>query len=164
MRTYLNLGGDKVVVNTAAVECPGFMTEIATLYGSQCVVLSIDAKHHGDGRYEVFTHFGSRPTGLDPVEWAARGETFGAGEVLITAIDHDGSLRGFDLELCRRVADAVRVPVLILGGAGNWTHMLEGFERGGASAVCTQNIYHFTETSIRSAKEYLARKGVPVRR
>lgn len=160
---YLALGADKIIVNSAAVERPAFITEIARLYGSQCVVLSIDAKKTGEGGYEVYSDFGARPTGLDPVEWARRGEELGAGEILITSIDRDGSLQGYDIALSRRVADAVRVPVLILGGAGNWKHFVEGLTEANASAVCTQNIYHFTEQSIKSAKTYLSNAGIEVR-
>lgn len=160
---YLALGADKIIVNSAAVERPAFITEIARLYGSQCVVLSIDAKRKDGGAYEVHSHFGARPTGLDPVEWARRGEEMGAGEILITSIERDGSLQGYDLELSRRVADAVRVPVLVLGGAGNWKHFVEGLTEAHASAVCTQNIYHFTEQSIKSAKAYLSNAGIEVR-
>jgi cyclase len=160
---YLALGADKVVVNTAAVERPAFIGEIARRYGSQCVVLSIDAKKKADGGYEVWSHFASRPTGLTLEDWARRGEELGAGEILITAIERDGSLEGYDLELCRRVADTVGIPILILGGAGNWKHFVDGFTQGHASAVCTQNIYHFTEGAIRSAKTFLDRAGIPVR-
>ena len=163
VKRYLGLGADKVVVNTRAIERPEFITEIARLYGSQCVVLSIDAKKKEGGGYEVYSHFGGRETGLDPADWARRGEELGAGEILITSIDRDGSLQGYDLDLCRRVSDAVNAPVLILGGAGNWKHFVEGFAEGCASAVCTQNIYHFTESSIRSAKTYLKGAGVEVR-
>lgn len=159
----LRLGADKVVVNSAAVERPELLSEIAARYGAQCVVLSMDVKKHPDGRYEVFSHQGSRPTGLDPVDWARRGVGLGAGEVLLTAMDRDGALQGYDLELCRRVADAVPVPVDVLGGCGTWQHMVDGVRKGGASGVCTQNIYHFTETSIKSAKRVLHGAGIPVR-
>ena len=160
---YLALGADKVVINTAAVERPEFITDVAQRYGSQCVVLSIDAKAQDGGNYEAFSSQGSQPTGLDPVEWAQAGVDLGAGEILLTAIDRDGSLRGYDLTLCRRVVDAVPVPVLILGGAGNWRHFAEGLGVAGAAAVCTQNIYHFTETSVRTAKKFLHEQGFSVR-
>ena len=159
----LAVGADKVVVNTGALERPALIGEIANAYGAQCVVVSIDAKRRDDGSYEVHGRFGAEPTGWDPADWAREAQALGAGEILITSIDRDGWLQGYDLELCRRVADAVTVPVLILGGCGSWKHMAEGFDAGHASAVCTQNIYHFTETSIQSAKRYLAGQGVEVR-
>lgn len=159
----LRAGADKVVVNTEAVRRPEFITEIAQRYGSQCAVVSIDARGRGDGAYEVCTEFGTHPTGLDPAAWATAAEAAGAGEILITSIARDGSLEGYDHALNRRVVDAVTIPVLICGGAGNWQHFVDGFRESGASAVCTANIYHFTETSIRSAKEYLHRAGVAVR-
>lgn len=160
--TFLSFGADKVVVNSGAVERPELISEIAQRYGSQCVVLSLDAKRN-DAGYEVFSHFGRRPTGMTPEAWARRGEALGAGEILVTSIDRDGSLMGYDLELCRRVAAAVQVPVLICGGAGNWTHFVAGVRDGHASAVCTANIYHFTETSIASAKAFMSKAGIPVR-
>ncbi len=162
VEAFLELGADKVVVNSGAVERPELITEIAKLYGSQCVVLSIDARKTGNG-YEVMSHFGKRPTSMSPIEWARRGQELGAGEILVTSIERDGSLNGYDLELCRAVVDAVSVPVLVCGGAGSWRHFVEGFVEGGASAVCTANIYHFTETSILSAKRYLAKNGIEVR-
>jgi cyclase len=163
VRAFMAVGGDKVVVNTGAIRAPELIGEIARNYGAQCVVVSIDARRQADGRYEVFSEFGAKPTGMDPVAWAKRAEALGAGEILITAIDRDGSLQGYDLDLCRRVSDAVRVPVLVLGGAGSWKHFADGLIAGGASAVCTQNIYHFTEASIASAKAFLARQGFAVR-
>ena len=162
MRYLLNAGADKIVVNTGALKRPELISEIAELYGSQCVILSIDAKLT-DGTYEVFSDFGSKPTERDPAEWAAEGEHRGAGEVLITSIDRDGWLQGYDLELCQQIVSAVNTPVLVLGGAGNWKHFVAAFEMGGASAACTQNIYHFTESSIKSAKDYLRKAGVNVR-
>jgi len=163
VRRFMAVGGDKVVVNSGAVERPGLITEIAEAYGSQCVVLSIDARKTPAGGYEVFSGCGGKATGLDPAAWATRGEELGAGEVLITSIERDGSLQGYDLTLCKRISDAVSVPVLVLGGAGSWKHFVEAIEKGGASAVCTQNIYHFTESSILSAKKFLADRGIAVR-
>lgn len=156
-------GADKIALNTGAVETPDLVTRAAELYGAQAVVVSIDAWRHDDGRYEVYTHFGSRPTGLDPAEWARRAEDLGAGEILVTSIQKDGSLEGYDDVLTKRVSSAVGVPVLAAGGAGKWQDFVEGFNEGGAAAVCTTNIYHFTETSIRSAKLYLQRAGIPTR-
>lgn len=156
-------GADKVVLNTGAVETPELVARAAELYGTQAVVVSIDAHRHDDGRYEVRTHFGSRPTGLDPGDWAQRAEQLGAGEILVTSIEKDGSLEGYDNELNRLVASRVGIPVLVAGGAGKWQDFVDGFARGGASAVCTTNIYHFTESSIRSAKQFLQRAQIPVR-
>ena len=163
VKRLLDLGADKVVVNTGAIERPQLIADIATPYGSQCVVLSIDARLEPDGGYQVYSRFGTCPTGRVPSEWAREGEERGAGEILITSVERDGALQGYDLALCRSVSDAVSVPVLVLGGAGNWKHFVEAFTEGGASAVCTQNIYHFTEASILSAKAYLAKAGIPVR-
>jgi len=163
VRRFMGLGADKVVVNTGALERPALIGEIARLYGSQCVVVSIDVRRHADGGYEVFSEFGSKATGRAPEKWAQEAVDAGAGEILVTSIDRDGSLLGYDLEICRRVAEAVRVPVLISGGAGNWGHFVDGLTTGQASAVCTSNIYHFTETSIRSAKQHLRNAGVNVR-
>jgi imidazole glycerol-phosphate synthase subunit HisF len=163
VRRFMRMGADKVVVNTGALERPLLISEIAEAYGAQCVVLSIDAKRQADGRFEVFGRCGIWATGRAPDEWAAEGERLGAGEILITAMDRDGWLQGYDLDLCRRVSDAVSVPVLVLGGCGTWQHMAEGLTQGGASAVCTQNIYHFTEPSIRAAKKFLDAKHIPVR-
>jgi len=159
---YLSVGADKVVVNTGAVDRPELVSEIANRYGSQCVVASIDARRTADG-YEVMAEFGRRATGLKPEDWARRLADLGAGEILVTSIERDGSLSGYDLALVRRVAEAVRVPVLAAGGAGNWKHFQDALVEGKAAAACTSNIYHFTETSIASAKAYLAKNGVPVR-
>lgn len=163
VHTLLRMGADKVVMNTGVLERPELISEAAALYGSQCVVVSIDAWRHEDGRYEVFTRFGTSPTGRRPEEWARRAEELGAGEILITSIEKDGSLEGYDNRLNRLVSNAVGIPVLVAGGAGKWQDFVDGFVEGGASAVCTTNIYHFTETSIRSAKQYLHRAAIPVR-
>ncbi len=163
VKRFLDAGADKVVVNTGALRRPELITKIARLYGSQCVVLSIDVQKHDDRRYEVYSDFGGEPTGRNPVEWACEGQELGAGEILVCPIQRDGWLQGYDLDLCRAVSVAVSLPTLILGGAGNWKHFVEGFEQGHASAVCTQNIYHFTESSIKSAKSYLKRAGIEVR-
>jgi cyclase len=159
---YLSVGADKVVVNTGAIDRPKLVSEIAKRYGSQCVVASIDARRTADS-YEVMAGFGRQPTGLAPQDWARRLAELGAGEILVTSIERDGSLAGYDLALIRSVAEAVRVPVLAAGGAGNWRHFQDALVEGKAAAACTSNIYHFTETSIASAKAYLARNGVPVR-
>lgn len=162
IKTYLDLGADKVVINTAAIEDPEFISEAARLYGSQCIVLSMDVRKT-DGDYEVYSHFAQTPTGQTPEVWAREAEALGVGEILVTSVERDGSLAGYDLELCRRVVDATGVPVLICGGAGNWKHFEQALTTGGADAACTANIYHFTDSAITSAKRYLANAGVPVR-
>lgn len=162
VKTYLAAGADKVAINTGALRRPELISEIASLYGSQCVVLSIDAKRSADGSYEVFSDFGANATGRSAVDWARESADRGAGEILITSIDRDGSLQGYDLDLCRSVSHAVSIPVLVSGGAGNWSHFVQGFQEG-AEAVCTSNIYHFTDSSIRSAKSYLQNAGIAVR-
>jgi len=162
VRTAMAVGADKVVVNTGALDRPELISEIATAYGKQCVVLSIDAAKTPAGDYTVMAEFATRDMAMDPAKWAKQGEALGAGEVMITSVERDGSLLGYDGDLCQSVIQAVSVPVLILGGAGNWQHFQQGFALG-AHAVCTQNIYHFTETSIASAKKFLAKKGVEVR-
>lgn len=161
-RRFMALGADKVVVNTGALERPALIGEIAGPYGAQCVVVSIDATRTDKG-YEVCSHNGTRPTGKDPADWAAEAVAAGAGEILVTSIERDGSLSGYDIELCRHVARRVSVPVLIAGGAGAWKHFVEGVVDGGASGVCTSNIYHFTESSIRSAKAYMSKAGLAMR-
>jgi cyclase len=163
VHTLLRMGADKVVVNTGAIDSPELVTRVAELYGAQCVVVSIDALRLPDGSYEVYAEQGTRPTGLGPHDWAQQAEELGAGEILVTSIEKDGSLDGYDNALNRLVSDAVTVPVLASGGAGKWQDFVDGFVEGGASAVCTTNIYHFTETSIRSAKAFLHRAGIPVR-
>ena len=162
VRRFMALGADKVVVNTGAIERPELITEIASQYGAQCVVLSVDAKPEPAGGYQVYSQCGQTPTGFLAADWAKRGVELGAGEVLITAMEKDGWLQGYDLDLCRHVVEAVPVPVLALGGAGTWQHMVDVFNIG-VDAACTQNIYHFTETSIKSAKNYLSNKGILVR-
>jgi cyclase len=159
----LRLGADKVVLNTGAIDRPSLITEAAASYGAQCVVLSMDVRRDAAGAYEVFAEFGRRPTGLDPAAWAKQAQDLGAGEILVTAIERDGSLEGYDNELNRIVSEAVTVPVLVSGGAGKWQDFCDGFLVGKASAVCTTNVYHFTETSIQSAKRFLSRAGIPVR-
>lgn len=163
VRKLMSLGADKVVLNTGAIERPELITETARQYGAQCAVLSVDAKKNDDGGYEVYSSFGTKPTGMTPGEWSEKGEELGAGEVMITSIERDGWLQGYDIELCTQVHNAVSIPVLVLGGAGSWKHFTEVFQACDVSAVCTQNIFHFTEQSIHSAKTFLARKGIDVR-
>jgi cyclase len=164
IRALLLAGADKVSLNTAAVATPELITESAERFGSQCIVLAIDAKRAGDdGRWDVYTHGGRTPTGLDAVEWARRGEALGAGEILLTSMDRDGTKDGYDLALTRAVVEAVGVPVIASGGAGTLEHLHEALTVGGADAALAASVFHFNEYSIRDAKAYLRSRGVPVR-
>ena len=163
-RKLLRAGADKVGVNTTAVERPEVIGEIAMEFGAQCVVVAIDAKWvEADRRYEVFTHGGRRPTGIDAVEWAARVETLGAGELLLTSMDRDGTRDGYELELTRQVVDACRMPVIASGGVGTLEHLVEGARDGHADAVLAASIFHFGEHTVAEAKERLAAAGLVVR-
>lgn len=162
-RLLLNAGADKVVINTEAVNRPDFITAAANVFGAQCVVVSIDAMRNESGKYEVYTECGKKASGLEPASWAKKAQEHGAGEIMITSIERDGMLEGYDNELNRSVAQSVNIPVLACGGAGKWQDFVEGFSQSGVSAVCSTNIYHFTETSIKSAKKYLMRNGISVR-
>lgn len=163
VRRLLQVGADKVAVNTAAVQTPGLIRQAAQRFGTQCVVVSIDAKQLGNGQYEVYTHSGTRPTELDPVTLAQEVEKLGAGEILLTSIDRDGTMTGYDLELTRQVSEAVSIPVIASGGAGNYEHMLQVLFQGKASAVAAASIFHFTQQTPLEAKRYLAEHGIPVR-
>jgi cyclase len=164
-RGLLMAGAEKVSVNTAAVERPELISEIADEFGSQCVVLAIDARRRAadEGGFEVTTHGGRTPTGLDAVEWAQRGEALGAGEILLTSMDRDGTKDGFDLELTRAVSDAVGVPVIASGGVGTLDHLVDGVIEGGADAVLAASIFHFGEHSVADAKDALMSAGIIVR-
>src|SRR5262249_43498086 len=151
---------DKVAINTAAVLTPELVTEVAQIFGSQCAVVSVDARRHEDGRYEVFTNSGTTATGLDPAEHAREVERLGAGEILLTSIDRDGTMEGYDLELVRRVAAAVSIPVIASGGAGSPADMAAALLEGGASAVAAASIFHFTEQTPLEAKHYLRDRGI----
>ena len=163
IRRLLLAGADKVSINSAAVARPEFVREAAEKYGDQCIVVAIDARSSGPGKWEVFTHGGRKGTGLDAVDWARRMAESGAGEILLTSMDRDGTKSGFDLELTRAVSDAVPVPVVASGGVGTLDHLVDGVTKGGASAVLAASIFHFGEFTIAQAKEHLARAGVPVR-
>jgi cyclase len=158
----LGAGADKVSVNTAAVERRELVTEIADEFGTQCVVCAVDAKRRPGG-FEVHVHGGRTPTGIDAVEWAADAAALGAGEILLTSMDRDGTRLGFDLELTRAVVDAVGVPVIASGGVGSLEHLVEGITEGGADAVLAASIFHFGEHSIAEAKELMAERGITVR-
>ena len=163
VRRLLHAGADKVSMNTSAVQNPDLVGEAAARFGNQCIVVAIDAKAVASGRWEVFTHGGRRPTGRDAVAWAQQVETLGAGEILLTSMDRDGTRQGFDLALTRAVADAVDIPVIASGGVGNLDHLVAGILEGHADAVLAASIFHFGEYTIRQAKEHLARHGIEVR-
>ncbi|MGE0254786.1 MAG: imidazole glycerol phosphate synthase subunit HisF [Alphaproteobacteria bacterium] len=163
IRRLLLAGADKVSINTAAVHRPEFVGSAAEKFGSQCIVVAVDAKATAPGRWEVFTHGGRNPTGLDAVEWARRMTALGAGEILLTSMDRDGTRAGFDTALTRAVSDAVSVPVIASGGVGTLDHLVEGVTQGHASAVLAASIFHFGTFRLRQAKEHMARAGVPVR-
>ncbi|MFO1362459.1 MAG: imidazole glycerol phosphate synthase subunit HisF [Burkholderiales bacterium] len=162
VRRLLNAGADKVSINTAAVQRPALVAEAAEHFGAQCIVVAIDAKRAGE-RWEVFTHGGRRPTGLDAVDWARRMEAAGAGELLLTSMDRDGTRAGFDLPLTRAVCDAVGVPVIASGGVGTLEHLVAGVLEGGAEAVLAASIFHYGEHTVREAKALMAARGIEVR-
>jgi cyclase len=164
IRRLLNAGADKVSINTAAVHRPEFVREAAERFGSQCTVVAIDARQvPGEERWEVFTHGGRRPTGIDAVEWAHRLEEYGSGEILLTSMDRDGTKDGYDIPLTRAVVDAVSIPVIASGGVGTLAHLHDGFTKAGASACLAASIFHYREHTIAEAKEYLSARGVAVR-
>ena len=163
IRKLLLAGADKASIMTAAVKRPEFVSEAAERFGSQCIVVAIDARRSGPGKWEVFTHGGREPTGIDAVEWAKRMAASGAGEILLTSMDRDGTKEGFDCELTRAIADSVTIPVIASGGVGTLDHLVEGVRQGHAAAVLAASIFHFGEYSIGQAKEYMARAGIPVR-
>ncbi len=167
IRTMLNAGADKVSINTAAIREPQLVADASARFGAQCIVVAIDAKRvqdrDGAPRWEIFTHGGRRPTGIDALAWARRMAELGAGEILLTSMDRDGTRDGFDLALTRAVSDAVPVPVIASGGVGNLEHLAEGVLEGGADAVLAASIFHFGEYSIAEAKAHMAGRGIEVR-
>ncbi len=163
-RIMLNAGADKVGINTAAIHRPELISEAADAFGSQCVVLAMDAKRSGAGNWLVHTHGGRKPTELDAVEWAVRAQELGAGEILLTSMDADGTKDGYDIELTAAVSRAIDIPVIASGGAGTLDHLADVLESGGADAVLAASIFHFGEFTIDEAKDHLASRGLPVRR
>ena len=163
VRNLLNAGADKVSINTSAVTNPQLVADASARFGSQCIVVAIDAKQVGADRWEVFTHGGRKATGLDAVEWARKMQSLGAGEILLTSMDRDGQKNGFDLPLTRRVTDALEIPVIASGGVGNLQHLADGVLQGGADAVLAASIFHFGEYTVRQAKEYMAQHGIEMR-
>ena len=162
-QAVLDAGADKVSVNSAAVARPELIAELAEVFGAQCVVLAIDARRRDAGGYEVYVNGGRRPTGRDAVEWAREGVERGAGEILLTSMDRDGTEDGYELELTRAVAEAVDVPVIASGGAGNLDHLVDAIEEAGADAVLCASIFHYGQYTVRQAKERMRTAGIPVR-
>jgi cyclase len=163
VKKLLRSGADKITINTQAVRDPGFITACARVFGSQCTVVAIDVKKTDNGACEVVIDRGREPTGLSPVDWAVRAEQSGAGEIYLTSIDRDGSRLGYDLDLIRSVATAVGIPVVAFGGVSIWQHLIEGIIEGHAEAVAAANVFHYTENSLKKAKEYMRQAGIDVR-
>ena len=163
VRALLLAGADKVSINTAAVANPAFVAEAAEKFGTQCIVVAIDAKRVAGGGFETFTHGGRRPTGIDAIQWARRMADAGAGEILLTSMDQDGTRAGFDLALTRTVADAITIPVIASGGVGTLDHLVEGIRDGHATAVLAASIFHFGTHSIGEAKAHMRAAGIPMR-
>ncbi|MEC5396763.1 imidazole glycerol phosphate synthase subunit HisF [Uliginosibacterium sp. H1] len=163
VRRLLNAGADKVSMNSAAVQNPDLVAEASGKVGNQCIVVAIDAKQTSPGKWEVFTHGGRKNTGLDAIEWARKVESLGAGEILLTSMDRDGTKSGFDLALTRAVADAVGIPVIASGGVGDLSHLADGVSQGGADAVLAASIFHYGEYTVRQAKEFMQGRGIEVR-
>ncbi|MEE9144582.1 MAG: imidazole glycerol phosphate synthase subunit HisF [Candidatus Binatia bacterium] len=162
IRKLLRAGADKISINTGAVTRPEFVRQAAETFGSQCIVVAIDAKRAGKS-WEVFTHGGRKPTGIDACEWAEKMAAYGAGEILLTSMDRDGTKEGYDLELTRTISDRVRVPVIASGGVGNLEHIYEGLTTGRASAALAASIFHYREYTISECKSYLHQRGIPIR-
>jgi cyclase len=163
VRRLLNAGADKVSMNTAAVNNPQLVADASAKVGAQCIVVAVDAKQTSPGRWEVFTHGGRKNTGLDAIAWARQVESLGAGEILLTSMDRDGTKAGFDLPLTRAIAEAVGIPVIASGGVGNLQHLADGVTEGRADAVLAASIFHYGEYTVRQAKEYMRSRGIEVR-
>jgi cyclase len=163
VRNLLRVGADKVAINSAAVETPSLIGEIAAEFGSQCIVVSIDVKRSGDGSYSVWTYSGKKPTGLDPVVLARESEKLGAGEIILTSIDRDGTMSGYDVELTKRVSEAIKIPLIASGGAGCYAHIYEVIVQGGASAIAAASIFHFTQQTPLEVKRFLKERGIAIR-
>lgn len=163
IRKLLTAGADKVAINSAAVKNPEFVKEAAQKCGNQCIVVAIDAKQTGPEKWEIFTHGGREPTGIDAVEWAKQMASYGAGEILLTSMDRDGTKNGFDIALTKTIADTVSIPVIASGGVGTLDHLAQGIQEGHASAVLAASIFHFGEYTITQAKKFMAEKGIPIR-
>jgi imidazole glycerol-phosphate synthase subunit HisF len=163
VRRLLNAGADKISVNSTAVANPQMVQDAAQKFGSQCIVVAIDAKKSGEGKWEVFTHGGRKPTGLDVVEWARKMESLGVGEVLLTSMDRDGTKSGFDLALTRAVSDAVSIPVIASGGVGGLQDLADGIKQGKADAVLAASIFHYGQHTVQEAKHFMAEQGIPMR-
>jgi imidazole glycerol-phosphate synthase subunit HisF len=163
VRLLLENGADKVSINSAAIKNPDVITQAARLFGSQCIVVAIDAKAHNDVSWSVYIHGGRTDTGMNAVEWAKRAEDCGAGEILLTSMDRDGTKNGYDIPLTSTIADAVSIPVIASGGVGTLEHLYDGLSKGKADAVLAASIFHFREISILQAKQYLRDKGIPIR-
>jgi len=163
IQKLLKAGADKVSINSATYTNPNLIKQASDIYGVQCIVVSIDVKRHDDGTYECFSHAGQTPTGKNPVEWAKEMSSQGAGELLVTSIDRDGTMDGYDIDLIKSIADAVNIPVIASGGAGNYQDMYDVINDGRASAIAAASIFHFTEQTPMEAKKFLADKGIPVR-
>lgn len=163
VRRLLNAGADKVSINTSAVTNPQLVADASSRYGSQCIVVAIDAKQVSPGRWEIFTHGGRNATGLEVIEWVRKMAQLGAGEILLTSMDKDGTKSGFDLELTRAVSDAVNIPVIASGGVGNLQHLADGVQQGHADAVLAASIFHYGEYTVQQAKKFMSERNIPVR-
>lgn len=163
VRRLLNAGADKISINSSAISNPQLVADASSKYGSQCIVVAIDAKKSADGRWEVFTHGGRKATGLDAVEWAKKMESLGAGEILLTSMDRDGTKSGFDLPLTRAVSDAISIPVIASGGVGGLQDLADGIKQGHADAVLAASIFHYGEHTVPEAKRFMADQGIPMR-
>ncbi|MGD9014802.1 MAG: imidazole glycerol phosphate synthase subunit HisF [Candidatus Omnitrophota bacterium] len=163
IRLLLKSGADKVSINTAAVESPSLIRKSSEEFGSQCIVVAIDAKRNQKSKWEVYTYGGTRPTGIDVLGWARKAQDLGAGEILLTSMDKDGTRDGYDLELNRTISEAINIPVIASGGAGNLEHLYQALTKGRADAVLAASIFHYGEYSIKETKQYLNNKGIPIR-